>query len=93
VPSPTGTDAGADTATQVTASWARLQLSAGTIVHFFHDRVAEEEYHSLYMIACASKAGVTGKRVVCTDGLTFGADGAVYDADGVRITHVWKTYA
>ena len=87
-----GVDAGAPLEGRVVAAWKALGLPAGTVVHFLHDVDDEEVYHSQYMIRCAQAVGLVCKRVVDVQGLAFNAAGQVVDADGLRITHIWKTW-
>ncbi len=66
---------------------------ADGIVHIMKDRDREENYHALYMKSAMDAAGIPNKVITGTSSLRWDDEGWVCDADGVRITRVWKTWA
>jgi glutathionylspermidine amidase/synthetase len=88
-----GVDAGVGLFEMLVYAWQRLGLPSGSTVHFLHDgETDEEKYHTLYMMSAAERVGLVCKRYATVDGFTYKA-GCPVDADGVLVTHVWKTWS
>ncbi|GAB4367254.1 MAG: bifunctional glutathionylspermidine amidase/synthase [Kiloniellaceae bacterium] len=67
--------------------------SVDGVLHIMRDEDPEETYHARFMRRAIEEAGIACKVVRGVEGLKWGADGVVTDADGVPINWVWKTWA
>ena len=86
-----GRDPGASLQEGLTRAWISSHIDS--VVHILRDDDLEETYHALNMKAAIEAAGLRCKIIVGLDGLGWGADGTVIDADGEPILWVWKTWA
>ena len=86
-----GRSAGRDLFEDLVGAWEDSGVDG--ILHIMQDADAEESYHALYMKEALEQAGIEAKIVEGLEGLQWGEDGRVVDADGVRIDWVWKTWA
>jgi glutathionylspermidine amidase/synthetase len=86
-----GWSAGEDLFEGLVEAWE--ESSVDDILHIMRDDDLEEAYHALYMKSAAETAGIRCKIISGTEGLQWGADGQVLDADGAPIKWVWKTWA
>jgi len=72
-------------------AWKKSGVSG--LLHIMQDNDLEESYHAFYMQNAMQEAGIRCKVLKGLSGLTWDDDGVVVDADGERITQVWKTWA
>ena len=88
-----GVDAGIGCEERLVNAWRLLNLPKGTLVHFLHDNIGEERYHTLYMMHVAQKAGFVGKCVSNVDNFTFDENGYILDDEKKLVKYVWKTWS
>ncbi len=69
------------------------QCEAEGPLHIMHDEDPEEVYHAEYMKTALDAAGIPTKTIVGLEGLRWGPNGIVLDADGEPVDWVWKTWA
>ncbi|MCB1745730.1 MAG: bifunctional glutathionylspermidine amidase/synthase [Gammaproteobacteria bacterium] len=86
-----GDDPGAALHHDLREAWRKSEVDG--LLHIMQDRDLEETYHALFMQEAMDEAGVPTKIIHGVQGLRWGADGAVLDADGEPIRWVWKTWA
>jgi glutathionylspermidine amidase/synthetase len=86
-----GEDPGEQLSELLTQAWS-VHRGEG-LFHIMQDHDKEESYHALYMKSVMEAAHIPCKIIRGLDGLRWGADGEVLDAQGTPITHVWKTWA
>ncbi len=86
-----GHDSGEHLWDRLVAAWKKSEAH-GT-VHLMIDHDAEELYHGLYMKSAIEAAGLSARVIRGLDGLRWGEDGAVLDAEGEPIRWVWKSWA
>ena len=88
-----GVDGGIGCEERLVNAWHLLNLPKGTLVHFLHDNVGEERYHTLYMMHAAQKAGFVGKCVSNVDDFTFDENGHILDDEKKLVKYIWKTWS
>ena len=71
--------------------WKRSEVKG--LLHIMQDRDLEETYHAYFMQEAMEQAGIRSKIIRGVSGLSWADDGGIVDADGERITWVWKTWA
>lgn len=86
-----GRDPGADLFDRLVKAWR--DAHAEGVVHIFRDSSQEEIYHARFMREAIEAAGLEARVVTGVEGLQWGADGRVVDAEGTAINWVWKTWA
>ncbi|ABC24517.1 bifunctional glutathionylspermidine amidase/synthase [Rhodospirillum rubrum] len=86
-----GRCSGEDVHGALVAAWR--ESGVDSVLHIMLDHDQEELYHALYMKTAIEEAGIACKIITGVDGLLWDDEGFVTDADGVRITWVWKTWA
>jgi glutathionylspermidine amidase/synthetase len=69
------------------------QSDADGLLHIMQDDDLEETYHALFMKDALEEAGLRCKIIHGVEGLSWGDDAAVLDADEEPIRWVWKTWA
>lgn len=72
-------------------AWTETEIDG--VLHIMLDDDLEETYHALYMREAIEKAGIPTRMIRGLDGLHWGEDGEVLDAEGTPIRWVWKTWA
>ncbi|WP_416899981.1 MAG: glutathionylspermidine synthase family protein [Minwuia sp.] len=72
-------------------AWTETEIDG--VLHIMLDDDLEETYHALYMREAIEKAGIRTHMIQGLDGLQWGEDGEVLDAEGTPIRWVWKTWA
>lgn len=80
-----------DTLTEVMSMVFSWGIS-GNVLSLLEDDL-EETYHALFMQSAIEEAGIDCKVIKGFDGLKWGANSEVLDADGTPIKWVWKTWA
>jgi glutathionylspermidine amidase/synthetase len=63
------------------------------VLHIMRDEDLEETYHALFMQEAMEEAGIRSRIIDGVGALSWGPDGGIVDADGVRVKWVWKTWA
>jgi glutathionylspermidine amidase/synthetase len=86
-----GEDAGEDLHELLVGAWSHSDVDG--VVHIMQDRDLEETYHALFMQQAMTEAGIESKIIQGVVGLNWLPDGGIADADGVRVSWVWKTWA
>jgi len=86
-----GQNAGELVESELTDSWKRVKVN-GTL-HLLYDENKEEEYHTMYMMQIAQKAGLKCKLVKGLKSLNWSDKGEVVDENGEIIKNVWKTWS
>jgi glutathionylspermidine amidase/synthetase len=86
-----GEDAGEDLHELLVGAWRHSDVDG--VVHIMQDRDLEETYHALFMQQAMDEAGIESKIIQGVAGLQWLPDGGIADADGVRVSWVWKTWA
>ena len=86
-----GEDPGRELFQRLVDAWQQSEVDA--TLHIMYDDHPEEAYHALYMRDALETAGVQTKALVGVEGLEFGPNGEVVDAQGEPIRWVWKTWA
>ncbi|MEQ9519288.1 MAG: bifunctional glutathionylspermidine amidase/synthase [Parvibaculum sp.] len=86
-----GVDPGAPLFQMLVRAWQNAHAEG--VVHIFRDSSQEEIYHARFMRAAIEAAGLEARVVSGVEGLQWGADGRVVDAEGTAINWVWKTWA
>ncbi|HEY5643571.1 MAG TPA: bifunctional glutathionylspermidine amidase/synthase [Woeseiaceae bacterium] len=87
----TGRDPGARLPSDLMDTWKNSDVD--DVIHIMFGDDEEESYHSLFMKEVLDAAGLPNKLQHGLDGLRWGIDGAIEDADGTPIRWVWKTWA
>jgi glutathionylspermidine amidase/synthetase len=69
------------------------ETAVDEVLHIMRDQDLEETYHARFMRRAMEDAGIPCKVVRGVEGLQWGAEGVVTDAEGLPINRVWKTWA
>jgi glutathionylspermidine synthase len=88
-----GVSGGIETERHLVQAWQALNLPRGTLVHFLHDMEDEEQYHALYMMEMASKAGFRTRVYHDISEFRFGENGSILDSEKEPVKYVWKTWS
>jgi glutathionylspermidine amidase/synthetase len=86
-----GRDPGARLPSDLMDTWKNADVD--DVIHIMYGDEEEEAYHSLFMKEVLDAAGLPNKLQHGLDGLRWGEDGAIEDAEGTPIRWVWKTWA
>lgn len=86
-----GRNAGAGLHELLVDAWQAQNIEG--VLHIMQDNHPEEVYHALFMKEALQQAGIHCKIITGVEGLCWGDDGAILDAEGTEIRWVWKTWA
>ncbi|TLS66994.1 CHAP domain-containing protein [Mariprofundus erugo] len=86
-----GWDPGSHLHEALVHAWKKSGM--GGVLHIMQDNDLEETYHALYMKSAMEEAGIACKVIRGLADLAWNDAGEVVDRDGMRIRHVWKTWA
>ncbi|WP_149981791.1 bifunctional glutathionylspermidine amidase/synthase [Pseudoalteromonas rhizosphaerae] len=87
----TGIDAGHDLFKDLVRAWRKSEVNG--LVHILQDDEPEEHYHALFMKEAIEAAGFECKVIIGLTDLHWDAAGNIVDADGEKLSYVWKTWS
>jgi glutathionylspermidine amidase/synthetase len=87
----TGTDAGHNLFKDLVKAWRKSEVKS--LVHILQDDEPEEHYHALFMKEAIEAAGFECKVVIGLNALSWDAAGNIVDAQGDKLSCVWKTWS
>lgn len=86
-----GEDNGSELFKRLVKAWKKSDAKG--LVHVLQDDDREEDYHALFMKSAIEAAGLQCVRIVGLSDLTRDGQNNIIDANGNRVSWVWKTWA
>ncbi len=86
-----GIDAGRELFGDLVQAWRNSKVDG--LLHILRDDDAEEKYHALFVKETLRAAGIRCRIVTGLEGLVWDGSGNILDAEGEKVSWVWKTWS